>query len=101
VELHFLVSCADEVIDDVGGRGVATGTAKPLATSKTSDNAAGVVNTTVSVISQYIFPKSIHVMNIRAGMRGQFLLFLRFRGIICAVDLVAWKTLTVIFSEKL
>lgn len=50
VELYFLVSSADEVIDDVGGGGIATGTAKPLATSKTSDNAARVVNTTVSVI---------------------------------------------------
>jgi hypothetical protein len=47
VQLHFLVTCADKMIDDVRRRGVATGTAEPLATSKALDDAARVVDATV------------------------------------------------------
>lgn len=31
VELNFFVPCSDEVVNDVGGRGVASGAAEPLA----------------------------------------------------------------------
>lgn len=33
VELDFLVSCANEVIDDMGGRSVSASAAKPFAAS--------------------------------------------------------------------
>lgn len=51
MELYFLVSRADQVIDDVGGRSIPAGTAEPLAAGETSHNAARIVNATISVIS--------------------------------------------------
>jgi hypothetical protein len=46
------------MVDDMGRRGIATCTAEPLVARKTFDNAARVVNTTVSRIISYLFPKS-------------------------------------------
>ena len=42
------MASADQVIDDVGGRGVAASAAEPLAASQASNNGAWVVYTAVS-----------------------------------------------------
>ena len=60
MELDFLVSCSDKVVDDVGGRGVASGAAEPFLASQTSDNAAGVVDAAVSsFVSLFLFRGSV------------------------------------------
>jgi hypothetical protein len=51
MKLYFLVSRADQVIDDVGGGSITAGTAEPLAAGETSHNAARIVYATISVIS--------------------------------------------------
>lgn len=50
MELYFLVASPDKMVYNVGGRGIATGAAKPLLTSETTDYAARIVNATVAVI---------------------------------------------------
>jgi len=47
VQLDFLVTGADKMVDDVRRRRVAAGAAEPFATGKALDNTAGIVNTTV------------------------------------------------------
>lgn len=47
MELDFLVTGANEMVDDVRRRRVATSAAEPLAACETLDDAAGIVNTTV------------------------------------------------------
>ena len=49
MQLHLLVSRSDEVIDDVGGRAVASGAAEPLVASQALDDAGWGVNATVAV----------------------------------------------------
>ena len=48
MELDFLVACSNEVVDDVGGRGVAAGAAEPFLAGQAFHHAAGVVNAAVS-----------------------------------------------------
>jgi len=48
MELNFLVSRSDKMVDDVGRGSIATGTAEPLAATKTLDNAAGRMDAAVS-----------------------------------------------------
>jgi hypothetical protein len=50
VELDFLVASADQVVDDVGGRGVAASAAEPLVASKTLDDTASTVDATISTV---------------------------------------------------
>lgn len=47
MQLDFLVAGADQMVDDVRRRRVATGTAEPLAAGQTLDDAPGVVDATV------------------------------------------------------
>ena len=49
MELDLLVSCSDEVVDNMRGGSVAAGGAEPFAAGQTPDNAGGVVDATVSV----------------------------------------------------
>ena len=49
MELNLLVSRTDQMIDDVRGRSIATGTAEPFAACQTTYNAAGIMYSTVSV----------------------------------------------------
>jgi hypothetical protein len=49
---------------------------------------------------QYMLPRPARVMNIRAGMCRQLLLFFWFRGIVCAIDLMAHETLGVVLSQE-
>lgn len=48
MQLDFLVAGADEVVDDVRRRSVAAGAAEPLVAAEALDDAAGVVDPTVS-----------------------------------------------------
>lgn len=48
MELHLLVPRADQVIDDMGGRGIATSTAEPFAAGQASHDRAWIVNATVT-----------------------------------------------------
>ena len=47
MELNFLVSGADKVVDNVGGSRIATSAAEPFATSQTLNNTAWGMNATV------------------------------------------------------
>lgn len=49
MELDFLMTSSDKVIDDMGRRSIATCTAEPLIASKTFDDAARVVDAAVSI----------------------------------------------------
>jgi hypothetical protein len=49
MELDLLVSCPNQVVDDMGRRGVATGAAEPFTARKAFDNAAWIVNPAVSI----------------------------------------------------
>jgi hypothetical protein len=49
MKLNFLMSGANEMIDNMGGCCIATSTAKPLATSQTLHDAAWRMNATVPV----------------------------------------------------
>lgn len=49
MKLHLLVSGSDQVVDDVRGGRVAAGTAEPLATSQTFDDAAWIVDAAIPV----------------------------------------------------
>ena len=42
------MASADEMVDDVGGRGVAAGTTEPFAACKASDNTGGIMNAAVA-----------------------------------------------------
>jgi hypothetical protein len=48
MELDFLVSRANEMVDNMGRGGVASSTAEPLATPQTLDNTAGRMDAAVS-----------------------------------------------------
>ena len=48
MELYLLVASADKVIDYVGGRSIAAGTAEPLAASQASNNGAWIVYAAVA-----------------------------------------------------
>jgi hypothetical protein len=48
MQLDFFVSSADQVVDDVGGRSVATCTAEPFTAGQTFDNAARIMDAAVS-----------------------------------------------------
>ena len=48
MELNFLVSSSDKMVDDMGRGSIATGTTEPLAATKTLDNAAGRMDAAVS-----------------------------------------------------
>lgn len=49
MQLNFLVACPNEVIDNMGGRSVTTGAAKPLAAGQALDYAARVMNAAIPV----------------------------------------------------
>jgi hypothetical protein len=48
VQLHFFMASADQVVDDMGGRGITTGAAEPLVAAKALDYGAWVVDTAIS-----------------------------------------------------
>lgn len=48
MQLNFLVSSPDQMVDNMRRRGVATGTAEPLTASQAFNNAAWVMDSTVS-----------------------------------------------------
>ncbi len=48
VELNLLVTCSNEMVDDMGGRGVASGAAEPFLTRQAFDHAARVVDAAVA-----------------------------------------------------
>ena len=48
MKLDFLVSGANQVVDDVGGRGVTTRAAKPLAAPKAFHDGAWVVDSAIA-----------------------------------------------------
>jgi hypothetical protein len=52
MKLDFLVSGANEVVDDVGRSGISSRTAKPLVAGETLNNAARRVNTAVPRIQE-------------------------------------------------
>ena len=49
MKLDFLVASANEMIDDMRGRGVAACAAEPLLANETLDNALRIVNAAVAV----------------------------------------------------
>lgn len=50
MKLDFFMAGSNEVVDNVRGGRISTGTAEPFAAGQTSDNAAGIMNSTVSEI---------------------------------------------------
>ena len=48
MQLDLFVAGSDQVVDDVGRRGIATSAAEPFAASQTSHDGAWVVNTTIA-----------------------------------------------------
>ena len=48
MELNFLVASADEMVDDVRGRGVAAGATEPFLADKTLDDAGGIVDAAIA-----------------------------------------------------
>jgi hypothetical protein len=62
VELDFLVASSDKVVDNMGRRGVAAGTAEPFIARETFDNATGVVDSAVraSVGGEFDFLLRLH-----------------------------------------
>ena len=76
MELDFLVSCADKVVDDVGGGSVATGTAEPLATTQALNNAAWRMNATITFPDVSLLVQQVSkVVYLRASMCWKILLF--------------------------
>lgn len=49
MKLDLLVASSYQMVDDVGRRGVAAGTAEPLVASQALDDAGRIVNAAVSV----------------------------------------------------
>ena len=50
MELHLLVASANKVVDDVRGRGIATGAAEPLVAGQALDDTAGVVDAAIAAL---------------------------------------------------
>lgn len=48
MKLDLLMAGADQVVDDVRGRGVPTGAAEPLGTTETADDGAWVVDAAIA-----------------------------------------------------
>ena len=47
MELDFLVTCADEMVDDVGSSTATTGTTEPFIAGETLDDGGGRMDTAV------------------------------------------------------
>jgi hypothetical protein len=54
VQLDLLVATSNQVVDDVGGRSVASGAAEPLVASQALDDASWIVDSTIAVGSVFL-----------------------------------------------
>lgn len=82
MKLYFLVPCANQVVDDMGRRGVAARTAKPLLAGKAFDDAVRVVDAAVSSSEESVLrTRSIaSFFCLRASMRWKLNLFFLFHA---------------------
>ena len=65
MQLNLLVASANQMIDDVGGRGVAAGAAEPLVTGEALDDASRIVNTAITaqnifLATMFLFAQLLH-----------------------------------------
>ena len=49
MELNLFMAGANQMVDDMGGGGIATSTAEPLVAGQTADDGARIMNAAVSV----------------------------------------------------
>ena len=89
MQLNFLVASSNEMVDDMGGRSVTTGTAKPLVAGQALDNAARIVNTAIPFetrnVSEDVAKREIMIYS-RARMWRKLLLFLQMPLVVLAAS---------------
>jgi hypothetical protein len=66
VQLDLLVASADQMVDDVGGRGIAPGTAEPLVAGEAFDDASCIMNATITardifLATKFLFAQLPHI----------------------------------------